>query len=1007
MFLMSLSIFVLFLFTIIIAIIRCHQKMKGSYPGIEQIRGLRPRAGQGPGLSEEAAAACRALKSLQMAAKQKPGPLTQKRTPTRFRRRKRGQAGTRRHRHHRLSISWWNIEGVRRALALSPSPDPLANADVCLLGETFATATTSLPKYKTHEQFAESRAIGRPVGGLLAGFQGKAKFELRSKGPRHMHCRLMGIDIFCFYFQPETPIEDVINETAEALSKRGEGPVIVAGDFNCRLDNDSDRGPLLTSALAATGLTLANQADQPTYVCSNGTSTIDLFFTNVPSAVSGLSVEDMIIRKHRRLLLALNIWMPTDHRGPRARPRKIDTSVLARDSRLALASHSIEAGLLENAVQTLTEAIAEASVVPRRALRHHKDWFDRDCRAAKARVLAQLPGTPAYAAARRLFVHLIDTKRKEHRESLLIAKVHAAESRPWMLLPRSGPLTTNASLGPQDLRAHFERLFLQPQTSVKLPLVVPEAWHDRPFTQDEVEDVILRSRNNKAPGRDSLTNEQLKGSLQALAGHWTKLFNTCLERGEVPSSWKSSDMFLLFKGKGQPDDLDNYRGIALQSNPFKALTKLVKERLEQELDNRLSDAQHGFRKGRSTLGPLQEVIDEVALRLEKPRQFAYGAFIDFKKAFDSVDRGLLMEALRNRFNVGGRIGRLIRALLAENTINVRSGPTASGPISQTVGVVQGDSLSPYLFILFIDDIADALDDGESTVRLYADDLLLTANTAVALQRALDKLCKWALDKKLTVNVKKSAVMKFRRGGPLASHDFFTFGSERLDIAKEYCYLGVTLQPTLCFSNHVKRVKAKALAASYSCMNLQALSIHAGLSLFSIRVLPVLSYGLQCIAPRLSLTHLVELDVVQSLYLKRLLGLPKHSSATLAHELTGRPFLMEGLLADGLSVREAVALEYSAHVDERRTSFAEANYTEGPAFMSEEWKGPLQSNRHWVTSFTAHGFHQLWCSDTEFHEAGPDCLCAYCNTPTADRYHLLSCSFIPSNLSLNSIFALLS
>ena len=59
-----------------------------------------------------------------------------------------------------------------------------------------------------------------------------------------------------------------------------------------------------------------------------------------------------------------------------------------------------------------------------------------------------------------------------------------------------------------------------------------------------------------------------------MAKVWTATFNSCLTPGHMPKSWKRSDMFRLYKGKGSKEELDNYHGISLLCNPIKVLTKL-------------------------------------------------------------------------------------------------------------------------------------------------------------------------------------------------------------------------------------------------------------------------------------------------------------------------------------------------------------------------------------------------------------------------------------------------
>ena len=130
-----------------------------------------------------------------------------------------------------MSIGWWNIEGARHVLGTAPDSDPLSGADVWFLGETFATAPTTINNFKTHEQLAVQRERGRPSGGLLAGFRGSAKMDLISVSPEHLHCRLRGIHILGFYYAPDHSIENIVEQTASAIGEAAHGPIVVTGDL--------------------------------------------------------------------------------------------------------------------------------------------------------------------------------------------------------------------------------------------------------------------------------------------------------------------------------------------------------------------------------------------------------------------------------------------------------------------------------------------------------------------------------------------------------------------------------------------------------------------------------------------------------------------------------------------------------------------------------------------------------------------------------------------------------
>jgi hypothetical protein len=859
---------------------------------------------------------------------------------------------------------------------------------------------------KSHESLATKGPRGRPSGGLFAGFTGPEKFVLLSSGPSHLHCRLRNIDIISFYFNPEAKIQRIIQETVEVISEAGPGPIIVAGDFNCRIDNDEEKGLMLTSAFGALGLELLSERKDPTYIAWNGSSTIDLMFTNVSSAVVNFSLKDMVIRKHRLVRAQFNFWLPTDGKGQMPLCKLIDQTALLNENRMNNICSSISEGDIDCANKMINDLIHDASRPRKRIRKKHRPWFDDECRSLRVRALIEPKGSVGYATARKDYIECIKKKRSEFHEAALIQTLQRAEHKPWALLSKSARLPLDGCIGPQELRSHFEPLLSRPANPPQnRDLVVPEEWHNRPFTVDEVMDVFARAPNNKAPGSDRITNEQLKGSILLLATIWTALFNKCLETAVIPSSWKRSDMFLLYKGKGPKSDLNNYRGISLQSTPYKLFTKLIKERLEKHLERLLSDAQYGFRKGRSTMGPIRRIIGRARERLSANKQFLYVAFIDFQKAFDSVDRPLLLKKLRTQYNVGGRIYNVIESILKENIVNASDGCTSSGPIAQNIGVIQGDSLSPYLFTLFIDDVTKSTSNEDTETLLYADDLALITESASHLKLALQRLKEWALQNKLTVNVAKSKVMKFRKGGGYARDEIFTYDGQALEKVSEFCYLGVTLQPTCCFTKHILKAKGRALASLYSIKNLQLVSVKTALKLFNIKVFPVLSYGLKEIGPFLGASHFLQLDTVFSAYLKRMLGLARGASATLCHALVDMPFLSEQIMESiGPSLSEQQ--NYNEIIESKWMSFVEANYTEGPAFKKKDWTGPMQKNRHWVASMTAHGFHHLICICPDFHSPNSKCKCCFCDSTGIGRYHTLECPNLPPALSIPELVNLL-
>ena len=169
---------------------------------------------------------------------------------------------------------------------------------------------------------------------------------------------------------------------------------------------------------------------------------------------------------------------------------------------------------------------------------------------------------------------------------------------------------------------------------------------NRPFTQDEVVILIKKLKNKKACGIDNVINEYLKNSPTDLIVLIVKMFNLVLLSGIVPTDWCIGIIKPIYKKKGSIDDPDNYRGITLLSCIGKLFTASINTRLTTYLDKAsiIGEEQAGFREGYSTLDHIFALHSLVEFYLTR-RKRLYCAFIDYKKAFDLVDRSSLWSKL--------------------------------------------------------------------------------------------------------------------------------------------------------------------------------------------------------------------------------------------------------------------------------------------------------------------------------------------------------------------------
>ena len=231
----------------------------------------------------------------------------------------------------------------------------------------------------------------------------------------------------------------------------------------------------------------------------------------------------------------------------------------------------------------------------------------------------------------------------------------------------------------------------------------------------------------------------------------------------------------------------------------------------------LSDEQNGFRKSRSTLDHLSTLTSLIETR-KAMKKDTFVAFIDFSKAYDSIPRDKLWSKLKQI----GLCGRLYNALISlYKTVKscVRINGISTDFFDVKCGLKQGCLLSPLLFNLYIDDlirdmkllnVGIDIDNEKMCILLYADDVILIADTEEDLQSLLNCLHEWSARNCLKINSDKSKVVHFRRSSVPRSVFNFSCGDLNLDLIQQYKYLGLILEEHLDYS-----ITAKAVAQSAS------------------------------------------------------------------------------------------------------------------------------------------------------------------------------------------------
>ena len=231
------------------------------------------------------------------------------------------------------------------------------------------------------------------------------------------------------------------------------------------------------------------------------------------------------------------------------------------------------------------------------------------------------------------------------------------------------------------------------EISEELPISV------EPFTYDEYWNVVKRLDDGKGAGADGIRPEALKRGGNDLHGVVLGFCNRALEEGDTPSQWSELNIIPVPKS-GSLTNCDNYRGISMCSVVTKVLNKMILLKIRPELEKVLRCNQNGFRPGRGTTPHI------LALRrlLEGVRAKSHPAviiFVDFRKAFDSVDRTNMFTILK-AYGIPDKILQLIKSVYDQTTARVISPDGITELFRVLAGILQGDTLAPYLFIIIVD-----------------------------------------------------------------------------------------------------------------------------------------------------------------------------------------------------------------------------------------------------------------------------------------------------------------
>ena len=340
------------------------------------------------------------------------------------------------------------------------------------------------------------------------------------------------------------------------------------------------------------------------------------------------------------------------------------------------------------------------------------------------------------------------------------------------------------------------------------------AFH--PTDKDEIINIISKFKTGKSCGPTSIPINIFQLIQLEVASPLAKIANLSFETGVQPEKLKLAKVIPIFK-KGSKLSTENYRPISLLSNINKIFEKIVFERVYGFIEKHdvIYKHQYGFRKKHSTNHALICITEQIRKALDE-NKFAFGVFVDFQKAFDTVNHDILLNKLE-RYGISGSINDWFRSYLKDRKQIVSILGYESNQRIISHGVPQGSVLGPLLFLLYINDLHKTAK--SSTIFHFADDtnFLLIGDSIRTIQTQLNadlkNLYRWLLANKISLNVSKTELIVFKRPQTKIPELKIKINGSKIYPSKSTKYLGVHLDDDLSGITHSNQLLPKLRRAN--------------------------------------------------------------------------------------------------------------------------------------------------------------------------------------------------
>ena len=678
---------------------------------------------------------------------------------------------------------------------------------------------------------------------------------------------------------------DIIENALQAITHLDKFETLLIGDFNADYSIGSATNKIIKQFENAT--LLSQLIKDPTRIAKQKKSIIDLAMTNIKyctgSGTLNYNISDhkpiYIIKKKPRNIKKTSIFYGRTYRNYSM--EKLREVISLADTKSILNENDPNQ-CWEKILRIITRAAdALCPIIELRIRDNTPDYLnkellelqhDRDYFAKKADVTGD-PGdrfisgcikrkarTEVRKAKSNFCQRQIELHKKEHKKLWRDIKQIDPESKPEVNNLQDDE--TGIKIQEADLPESVNNFFvgIGEKLASKYKDINTEDTHNNNIklnlanydlqetNSSDVLERINKLSNYKPSGLDNISNVLMKGAMTILVNEFTYLYNLVINTGIFPDEWKIATVTPIPK-INNPKSCSDLRPISILPVPGKIMEQIVHDQMKTFLEDSkyLIYQQFGFRKNKSTTKALARLLDSLLEAVDKGN-LTIAVFLDFKKAFDTINHKLLLNKLV-RAGLGPKTKALISNYLTNRKQKTKIKNLESSYQTIKTGVPQGSTLGPLLFLIFINDLPSIALEAEFT--LFADDAVLIVQSqdltevAKVVQKVLDKIYVWCKDNKLTLNTSKTEYViygsKLRKAkAPKIS---LQIGNVQLNEVDHYKYLGTIIDSMLNANRQLSKLNRTVAMKMTTFRRIRYfISEKTAIMLYKSLILPIIDYN---------------------------------------------------------------------------------------------------------------------------------------------------------------------